>query len=59
MSNPKPTVLPVDKSLRRQDNNLGAPGIQLPKHPEEIKEFKQVRDVDARELNERLKENKP
>ena len=54
MPDPKPTVMPRDESLGRQDNNLGAPGIQIPQNASEIKEFGEVRNVNAQDLNAKL-----
>lgn len=54
MPETKPTVMPRDESLGRQDNNLGAPGIQIPQNASEIKEFGEVRNVNAKDLNSKL-----
>ena len=48
----KTTVLPNEEG---KQTTLGEPGIAIPKNPEEISAFKEVRDVDAKKLNEEFK----
>lgn len=48
---PVPAVLP---SKENQQITLGEPGIAIVQNPNEIKEFREIRDVDAAELNEQL-----
>ncbi|CAI4496397.1 CNT_collapsed_G0024250.mRNA.1.CDS.1 [Saccharomyces cerevisiae] len=49
-------ILPIDQSADTTQSNgiIGGPGPVLVPNPGEIKEFTEIRDVDARELNERL-----
>ncbi|CAI4063980.1 hypothetical protein SKDZ_08G1930 [Saccharomyces kudriavzevii ZP591] len=49
-------ILPIDQntSTTQSNNLIGGPGPVLVPNPNEIKEFSEVRDVDAKELNERL-----
>lgn len=60
MSEYKPTVMPKDESLHQQtqDAQLGAPGLHIPQDAKNIKEFSEVRNVDAKALNAKLHENK-
>lgn len=46
-----PTVLP---SQEGKQVTLGEPGVVIPENANEIEAFKQVSDVDAKELNEKL-----
>lgn len=48
---PVPTVMP---SKENQQITLGEPGIAIVSNANEIKEFREVRDVDAEELNKQL-----
>lgn len=44
------------KNLKADPNYaLETPGIQIPENAEKIKEFQEVRNVDAKALNEKLK----
>ncbi|EJS43380.1 crp1p [Saccharomyces arboricola H-6] len=54
-------ILPIDQNVNTtQSNNfIGGPGPVLVSNPNEIKEFSEVRDVDAKELNERLNKKEP
>ncbi|CAI4039521.1 hypothetical protein SMKI_08G1890 [Saccharomyces mikatae IFO 1815] len=49
-------ILPIDENLNATQLNsvIGGPGPVLLPNSNEIKEFTEVRDVDAKELNERL-----
>ncbi|QHS73782.1 Crp1p [Saccharomyces paradoxus] len=49
-------ILPIDQSAETTQSNgiIGGPGPVLVPNPGEIKEFTEIRDVDAKELNERL-----
>jgi hypothetical protein len=48
------TVMPKDEEAQKQQSH-GLPGIQLPSNAEEIKEFAERRNVDAKALNEEIK----
>lgn len=48
----KTTVLPSEEG---KQTTLGEPGVAIPKNPQEISAFKEVRDVDAKKLNEEFK----
>lgn len=48
----KSTVLP---SQEGKQTTLGEPGVVIPKNPQEISAFKEVREVDAKKLNEEFK----
>ncbi|KAA8911445.1 hypothetical protein TRICI_003807 [Trichomonascus ciferrii] len=50
----KHTVMPKDDSLEKQKDNHGAPGIQIPQNANDIKEFSEVRNVDAKKFNEEI-----
>ncbi|GMM30271.1 Crp1 protein [Martiniozyma asiatica (nom. inval.)] len=46
------TVMPSEEG---KQTTLGEPGIVVPENPREIEAFTQVRDVDAKKLNEQMK----
>ncbi|ANB12170.1 GTP-binding protein [Sugiyamaella lignohabitans] len=48
------TVLPKDDHAEGKQHSQGQPGIHLPKNADDIKEFSQVRNVDAKALNEQI-----
>ncbi|CAM9018167.1 unnamed protein product [Wickerhamomyces anomalus] len=48
----KPTVLPSNEG--NHASVAGEPGVAIPSDPHQIKEFSEVRDVDAKELNAKL-----
>lgn len=48
----KPTVMPSQEGVQ---TTLGEPGVFVPENPQEISAFKEVRDVDAKKLNEDIK----
>lgn len=48
----EPTVMPSTEGIQQ---TLGEPGIVVPENPQEISAFKEVRSVDAKELNEEIK----
>lgn len=50
--NVKPTVLPSNEG--NHASLAGEPGVAIPSNPHEIKEFSEVRDVDAKDLNAKL-----
>lgn len=50
---PSTTVLPSNEG-KQETSATGEPGIVIPQNPHEIKEFNEVSDVNAKELNEKL-----
>lgn len=54
-------ILPIDQNVNttQSDNFIGGPGPVIVSNPNEIKEFSEVRNVDAKELNERLNKKEP
>lgn len=48
---PSTTVMP---STENKQTTLGEPGVVIVPNPTEVKEFSEIRDVDAKELNEKL-----
>lgn len=47
-------ILPIEEPKTAAVDNIGGPGPVIPEDPANIKEFSEIRDVDAKELNERL-----
>lgn len=47
-------ILPIEEPKTTAVDNIGGPGPVIPEDPANIKEFSEIRDVDADELNERL-----
>ena len=47
-------ILPIDEPKTQDVNTIGGPGPVIPEDAANIKEFSEIRDVDAKELNERL-----
>ncbi|KOG99206.1 Crp1p [Saccharomyces eubayanus] len=54
-------ILPIDQNANTAslENFIGGPGPVLVSNPNEIKEFSEIRNVDAKELNERLNKKEP
>lgn len=48
------TVMPREDT--QQQSALGGPGLQMPKNPEEISALNERSTVDAKQLNEQIKQ---
>mgnify|MGYP001599545509 FL=1 len=46
------TVMPSEEGVQK---TLGEPGIYVPENPQEMNVFKEIRNVDAKELNAQIK----